>query len=109
VNRRRSIVKSVAVSAVLAVAFIPTLTIATWELLHGRGGTLYTNVYGLATPYTLVLILVAALVIAFIARLIYFWVVAGTIQAGAPSEKRLDVRRHPCAAATTKRHLMERA
>jgi hypothetical protein len=78
-------------------------------------------VYGLAIPYTLVLILVAALVaalvIAFIARLIYFWGVAGTIQAqwiteidrGAPSEKRLDVRRHPCAAATTKRHLMERA
>jgi hypothetical protein len=43
-KRRRSILKTVAVSAVLAVALIPTLAIEIWEVLHGRGGTVYTNV-----------------------------------------------------------------
>jgi hypothetical protein len=34
---------------------------------------------------------------------------AALIDTGTPSEKRLDVRRHPRAAAMTKRRLMERA
>jgi len=76
-KRRRSIVKTVAISTVFAVVFVPTLTISVWELLHGHGAAVYTNVYGLAIHYTSVLILVpalvAALVVAFVARLIYFW------------------------------------
>jgi hypothetical protein len=100
-KRRRSILKIVAISAVFAVAFIPTLADAVREVLHGRGAAIYTNVYGLAIPYTSVLILVAAVVavlaIAFIARLIYFWrcghdsrAVISKIDAGAPSGKLGD-------------------
>jgi len=36
-KRRRSILKTVAVSAVLAAALIPALAIEIWEVLHGRG------------------------------------------------------------------------
>jgi hypothetical protein len=100
-KRRRSILKTVAISTVFAVAFVPTLAIALWEVLHCRGAAVYTNVYGLAIPYTSVLILVAALVavlvIAFIARLIYFWrsghdsgAVISKIDAGASSGKLGD-------------------
>ena len=76
-KRTRSIRSVVAVSVVFAVALMPTLMIAVWEVLHGRGAAVYTNVYGLAIQYTSVLIflttLVAALVVAYIARLIFFW------------------------------------
>ena len=95
-KRQRSILKTAAIATVVAVAFIPTLAIAVWEVLHGRGAAAYTNVYGLAIQYTSVLILVAALAVAlavaYIARLIYIWrsghdpsAVVRKIDAPAPS------------------------
>jgi hypothetical protein len=100
-KRRRSILKIVAISAVFAVAFTPTLAVAIREVLHGRGAAVYTNVYGLAIPYTSVLVLIAALVavlvIAFIGRLVYFWrsgsdsrAVVTKLDAGARSGKLGD-------------------
>jgi hypothetical protein len=71
-KRRRSIVINVVVAAV----FIPILAAAVWQVLHGRGAAVYTNVYGLAIHYTSLLIMVAALIlalgVAYIARLRYF-------------------------------------
>ena len=73
----RSVFKTVVAPIVIAVVLVPTLAIAVWEVLHGRGAAVYTNVYGLAIHYTSVLIMVAALIftlaIAYIARLVYFW------------------------------------
>ena len=75
-KRRRSLVKNVAISAVLAAAFVPILTVAVGHVHRGRGAAVYTNVYGLAIHYTSQLIMVAALIlalgIAYIARLLYF-------------------------------------
>jgi hypothetical protein len=75
-KRRRSILKFVAIWAVLAATVVPTLTVAVWQVLHGRGALVYTNVHGLAIPYTSVLIIVATLIltlgVAYIARLLYF-------------------------------------
>jgi uncharacterized protein YqgC (DUF456 family) len=75
-KRRRSIVKMVVVSAVFAAVFIPVVAAAVWQVLHGRGAAVYTNVYGLAIHYTSILIMVAALIlalgVAYIARLVYF-------------------------------------
>jgi len=75
-KRRRSIVKIVAISAVFAAAFIPVVATAVWQVLHGRGAAVYTNVYGLAIHYTSLLIMVGALIlalgVAYIARLVYF-------------------------------------
>jgi uncharacterized protein YqgC (DUF456 family) len=75
-KRRRSIVKLVVVSAVFAAVFIPVVAAAVWQVLHGRGAAVYTNVYGLAIHYTSLLIMVAALIlalgVAYIARLVYF-------------------------------------
>jgi hypothetical protein len=76
-KRPRSIFRNVIAPIVVAVASIPTLAIAVWEVLHGRGAAMYTNVYGLAMPSTSVLIflvvLIASLGTAFVAREIYFW------------------------------------
>ena len=76
-KRRRSILRNAIIAVVFAVAFFPTLAIAVWEVLHGRGAVSYTNVYELAIPYSSLLIAVAALAVAlavaFIARLVYFW------------------------------------
>jgi hypothetical protein len=75
-KRRRSILKIVAIWAVLTAAIVPTLAVAVWHVLNGRGADAYTNVFGLAIPYTSVLITVAALIlilgVAYIARLVYF-------------------------------------
>ena len=75
-KRRRSIAKVVVVSAVFAAVFIPVVAAAVWQVLHGRGAAVYTNVYGLAIHYTSLLIMVAALILAlgaaYIARLVYF-------------------------------------
>jgi hypothetical protein len=75
-KRRRSVFKTLVAPIVVAVAFIPTLAIAVWEVLHGRGAATYSNVYGLAIQYTsiliLVLVLVLALATAYIARVVYF-------------------------------------
>jgi hypothetical protein len=66
-----------AISAVFAAAFVPIVASAVWHVLHGRGAAVYTNVHGLAIPYTSVLIMVAVLIltleVAYIARLVYFW------------------------------------
>jgi hypothetical protein len=74
---RRSVFKTVVAPIVVAVAFVPTLSIAVWEVLHGRGAATYSNVYGLAIHYTsvliLVLVLILALAVAYIARIVYFW------------------------------------
>jgi uncharacterized protein YqgC (DUF456 family) len=76
-KRRRSILKVVAISAVFAAVLVPIIAAAVWQVLHGRGAAVYTNVYGLAIHYTSVLIMVAALILAlavgYIARLVYFW------------------------------------
>jgi hypothetical protein len=60
-NRRRSVFKSIVAPIVVTVALIPTLAIAVWEVLHGRGAATYSNVYGLAIQYSSVLILVLVL------------------------------------------------
>jgi hypothetical protein len=76
-KRRRSILKNAAISAVFAAVFVPIVVAAVRQVLHGRGAAVYTNVYGLAIHYTSVLIMVAALILAlvvgYIARLVYFW------------------------------------
>jgi hypothetical protein len=76
-KRRRSLLKIIAISAVFAATFVPTLAIAIWQVLHGHGGAVYTNVYGLAIPYTSVLIMVGTLIltlgVTYIARLVYLW------------------------------------
>ena len=62
---------------IAAIAIVPTLLIAAWETLHGRGAASYSNVYGLTIPYVSVLIMVfvlaAVLAVAYVARLAYFW------------------------------------
>jgi hypothetical protein len=75
-RRRRSIVKTVAVSVAFAAVFIPVVAAAVWQVLHDRGAAVYSNVYGLAIHYTSLLIVVAAFIlalgVAYIARLRYF-------------------------------------
>jgi membrane-anchored glycerophosphoryl diester phosphodiesterase (GDPDase) len=74
---RRSVFKTVIAPIVVLVVFVPTLAVAVWMVLHGRGAESYSNVYGLAIHYTSVLIFVLALVlavaVAYVARIIYFW------------------------------------
>jgi hypothetical protein len=76
-KRRRSVLKTVIAPIVVLVVFVPTLAVAVWMVLHGRGAASYSNVYGLAIHYTSVLIFVLALVlavaVAYVARIIYFW------------------------------------
>jgi len=76
-KRRRSVFKTIVAPIVVAVAFVPTVAIAVWEVLHGRGAESYSNVYGLSIHYTSVLIVVLALVlaiaVAYVARIVYFW------------------------------------
>jgi hypothetical protein len=76
-KRRRSVLKIAAISSVLTAIVVPTLAVAVWQVLHGRGAAVYTNVYGLAIHYTSVLIMVAAVVltlgVAYLARVVYFW------------------------------------
>jgi membrane-anchored glycerophosphoryl diester phosphodiesterase (GDPDase) len=74
---RRSAFKTVIAPIVVLVVFVPTLAVAVWMVLHGRGAESYSNVNGLAIHYTSVLIFVLALVlavaVAYVARIIYFW------------------------------------
>jgi uncharacterized membrane protein len=76
-KRPRSIFKTVIAPIVAAIAVVPTLLIAAWETLHGRGAASYSNVYGLTSPYVSVLIMVfvlaVVLAVAYLARLAYFW------------------------------------
>jgi hypothetical protein len=77
VKGRRSIFKSVVAPIVTVAVCLPTLATALRAVLHGRGGAVYFNVYGLFISYTSLLISVAAillaLVIAYVARLVYLW------------------------------------
>jgi uncharacterized membrane protein YwaF len=77
VKRQRSVLRAIVAPIVVAIALIPTLAIAVWEVLHGRGAATYSNVYGLPVQYTSLLIVVLALVlvlaVAYIARVAYFW------------------------------------
>ena len=90
-KRRRSVFFSVVAPIVVAVAFVPTLAIAVWEVLHGRGADAYSNVYGLPIQYTsvLIVVLVLALVlaVAYIARIVYFWRVGHD---GAAKLRKID-------------------
>jgi hypothetical protein len=74
-KRRHSIPKILAICAVVTATVVPTLAVAVWQVLHGRGAAVYTNVYGLPIPYTSVLITVGALIlalgVAYISRLVY--------------------------------------
>jgi hypothetical protein len=76
-KRRHSVFKTVIAPIVVTVVFVPTLAVAVWKVLHGRGAESYSNVYGLPIHYTSVLIFVLALVlaiaVAYVARVIYFW------------------------------------
>jgi outer membrane scaffolding protein for murein synthesis (MipA/OmpV family) len=76
-KRRGSVFRTIVAPIVAAMVLFPTLAIATWEVLYGRGAAVYSNVYGLNIHYTSVPIfvatLLAALGVAFAARLIYFW------------------------------------
>jgi hypothetical protein len=76
-KRQRSFFKTVIAPIVVLVVFVPTLALAVWMVLHGRGAESYSNVYGLAIHYTSVLIFVLATVfavaVAYVARIIYFW------------------------------------
>jgi hypothetical protein len=76
-KRRRSGFRTVIAPIVVLVVFVPTLAVAVWMLLHGRGAESDSIVYGLAIHYTSVLIFVLALVfavaVAYVARIIYFW------------------------------------
>jgi hypothetical protein len=76
-KRRRSVFKTVVAPIVVLVVFVPTLAVAVWMALHGRGAESYSNVYGLAIHYTsvliFVLVLILAVAVAYVARIIYFW------------------------------------
>jgi hypothetical protein len=74
---RRSIFKTIVAPIIVAIAVIPTLATAVWEVAHGRGAATYSNVYGLAIHYTSILILLFVLflvaAVAYVARIVYFW------------------------------------
>jgi hypothetical protein len=74
---KRSFFKTFVAPVIAGIAIIPTVLIAVRAVLNGRGADSYRNVYGLAIPYTSVLIflgiLFAAAAIAYLARLVYYW------------------------------------
>ena len=76
-KRQRSVLRTVVAPIFAAIAVVPTLAVAVWETIHGGGAASYSNVYGLGIPYESALILVVVLAIvmlvAYIARIVYFW------------------------------------
>ena len=76
-KRGRSVFKTVIAPIVVIIVVVPTLGVAVWKVLHGHGAESYSNVYGLAIHYTSVLILVLALLlavaVAYLARIVHFW------------------------------------
>jgi hypothetical protein len=74
---KRSFFKTFVAPVIAGIAIIPTVLIAVRAVLDGRGADSYRNVYGLAIPYTSVLIFlgifIAAAAIAYAARLVYYW------------------------------------
>ncbi len=76
-KRQRSFFRAFVAPAIAGLAIIPTVIIALYAVLHGRGSGFYRNVYGLEIPFTSILVLIGAVigaaVIAYLARLFYFW------------------------------------
>jgi hypothetical protein len=76
-KRPRSIFRTVVAPIVVAIGVAPTLAMAVWETVHGRGAASYSNVYGLNIPYVSVIILVVlvavVMTVAYIGRIVYFW------------------------------------
>ena len=76
-KRRGCVLKTIVAPIVVAAVFIPTLAIAIREVLNGRGAESYSNVYGLSIHYTSFLIIILALLlavsVAYVARIVYFW------------------------------------
>jgi uncharacterized oligopeptide transporter (OPT) family protein len=74
---QRSVFKTVVAPIIVAIALVPTVAIAVWEVAHGRGAATYSNVYGLAIHYTSILIFLFAVflaaIAAYVARVVYFW------------------------------------
>jgi uncharacterized membrane protein YwaF len=102
-EKRRSIFKTIVAPSVVAVALIPTVAVAVWEVAHGRGAATYSNVYGLAIHYTSILIFLSALLLAavaaFVARTVYFWREA---RVGAIDIRKINVSRSPVDPADSK-------
>jgi len=74
---KRSFFRTFVAPVIAGIAIIPTVLIAVRAVLNGRAADSYRNVYGLAIPYTSVLIFlgifIAAAAIAYVARLVYYW------------------------------------
>ena len=74
-KRSRSVLKVVGISIVFTAVAIPTVAMALWQVRHGRGAAIYTNVYGLAIHYTSALLMVAAVIltlgVAYVARVVH--------------------------------------
>ena len=74
---KRSFFRTFVAPVIAGIAIIPTVLIAVRAILNGRAADSYRNVYGLAIPYTSVLIFlgifIAAAAIAYVARLVYYW------------------------------------
>ncbi len=60
-KRQRSVFRTIVAPVVAAMVLFPTLAIAVWEVLHGRGAAVYSNVYGFTIHYTSVLIFLVSL------------------------------------------------
>jgi uncharacterized membrane protein len=69
--------QAVFIGVLLVMVIGPLLVRATFEMLHGHGAEQYQNVYGLGIAWSSLLVLVAvlagALLVALIARVVYFW------------------------------------
>jgi hypothetical protein len=96
---KRSYFRTFVAPAIAGIAIIPTVLIAVRAVRSGRGADSYRNVYGLAIPYTSVLIffgmLIVAAAIAYLARIIYYWRIGHdrtaklrTIQPHAPDDNK---------------------
>jgi hypothetical protein len=69
--------QAIFIGVLLVMVIGPLLVRATIETLHGHGAEQYQNVYGLGIAWSSLLVLVAvlagALLVALIARVVYFW------------------------------------
>jgi hypothetical protein len=69
--------KAIFIGVLLVMVIGPLLVRAIIETLHGQGAEQYQNVYGLGIAWSSLLVLVAvfagALLVALIARVVYFW------------------------------------
>ena len=73
---KRSFFRTFVAPVIAGIAIIATVLIAVRAVLNDRAADSYRNVYGLAIPYTSVLIFlgifIAAAAIAYVARLVYY-------------------------------------